>query len=467
VTITNTSRASGGDAADAATADFALLDAARLVAADVTRIVDHRNERIEAQRARDRAEPPKANALAVTVFAMEPAFASRGCDLMKLAFEEHPKHDYCLFMVDNDHPVPPDLVRCMTYVSLLPGVSFNQSLYLMHRSAFLADYMRVLRLQREHLPALEAFAASMGEQVGTSLTDAARTALLSADVELRDNPAETSFVVTIGNTLVGCVCLSRRLISPEDAAWIRANYHADDLISFERHRVRNQALITHWHLDSIYSSFTRRIVLDIMRQYGKTLFYYHTPRDVCPPKMIQEEFISLKPRRRMQPGGALKCELSERPSAAIGGLGSDCPLYCLTKHFLSDPKSIVAKRVVIVGGSPHAYALLDTLCSVPHLTFPNLYLILERPPTALTLVEDEHSAAPGEDYSGALSMQQEQYPTEQELYAMGFSYKVQLLRGHLSDIDREHKAVVISDQTAIEYDVLVISTCTQGEPGYF
>jgi hypothetical protein len=455
----------GASEAEAAAAEFGLVDSARSVAADLTRIVDHRQLRIETQRQRDREEPPKANAFALTVFCMEPDFDTRGSDLIKIAFEDHPNQDYCLFMFGNDKPPSADQLRCMTYVNLLPGVSFDQSFYLMHRSAFLVnEHLRVKRVDRDLVPSLEEFASTLAETERTTLLEGVRLSIQSGEVDLRDNPAEVCFAVTIGTTIVGTVNLSRRINSNEDAVWLRANYHIDDLINFERHRVRNQAIITQWMLDPVYSPFTRRVVQDIMRQYGKTLLYYHTPRDVCPPKNILEEFVALKPRRRMQSGGTLQAEMVSRPSASIGGLGNDCPLYCITKYFLSNPKDTIAKRVVIVGGSAHAYGVLDTLCSVPHLHFPNVYLVIEKPPAALTLAPSENTEESRleESYSGCFSVQNEHYPIEQELFAMGLSHKISLLPGHLSDIDREHKAVVISDETVLEYDILILSTCTQG-----
>ena len=439
------------------------LDAAQLVAADVRRVVDHRNARIEAQRAKDREEPPKANAFAVTVFCMSSDFNSRASDLVKIAFEDNPHHDYCLFMFANDQPPPSELLRCMTFVNLKPGVSFDQSLYLMHRSSFLIDdYMQVQRLDRDILSAVEVFASSLGEPEKATLLDGARTCLLNADVDLRDNPAEVAFAVTIGRTVVGVITISRRLTSNEDATWFRANYHVDDLVNFERHRVRNQAVVTQWLLDPIYSSCTRRIVQDIMRQYGKTLLYYHTDRHLCAPKNVVEEFVSLKPRRRMQVGDGARVEMLTRPSAAIGGLGNDCPLYFITKHFLSHPKDTIARRVVVVGGSAHSFALLDTLCSVPHLNFPNIFFVLESPPAAIALSSSVEDSKFGDDFSGCLTVRDEQFPSEQELYASGLSHKVNLVRGHLSDIDRENKAIVVSAETVLEYDMLILSTCTQG-----
>jgi len=61
---------------------------------------------------------------------------------------------------------------------------------------------------------------------------------------------------------------------------------------------------------------------------------------------------------------------------------------------------------------------------VPYLNFPNIYLIMESIPTPLkvSLVSsaggDEESKY-DDDYSGCLSIQDEQFPTEQYLYSLG------------------------------------------------
>ena len=312
--------------------------------------------------------------------------------------------------------------------------------------------------------------------------DGARAALEEGDVELYDNPQRAAFVVTIGETIVGAVQLSRKILTEDDVLWIRQNYHADELINFDRHRTRNQAVVTQWLLDPVYSSFTRRIVQLVMRTYGKTLLYYHAEADACPPKEVLEEFVPLRPRRRMQQqpqqgsGAGLRVELLERPSAEGGGLGVRCPLFCLSKHLLSRPKDTVTQRIVVAAGSSHSYALLETLCNVPYINFPNVYVIMNNiPPPFCTdrasgaAAGDLSSSATNEDskhedaYSGCFSVKDEQFPLEQELAAMGLAHKVNFVQGNLTDIDRDNRAVVVSDELVIEYDLLVLSTCTQGK----
>mmetsp|Transcript_16681 Transcript_16681/g.28251 ORF Transcript_16681/g.28251 Transcript_16681/m.28251 type:complete len:1262 (-) Transcript_16681:1911-5696(-) len=433
---------------------------------DLARIMDHRNAKIEAQRAKDNEEPPQANAFAITVFCMTHDYLSRGEDIIKIAFEDHPNHDYCLYMVPNDRHPPTEITSHFSYVKTRPGISFDQSLYVMHRSSFLVnDFLSVKRMTEKTLHDVSEFAESLQDQTSrVLLIDAMKTTLEYSDVELKDNPNEVCFVVKLGETVVGTIIVSRKTVTNEDVAWFRMNYHIDELVNYERHRVRNQAIITSWTLDPAYSPFSRRILQIIMRQYGKTLLYFHTEKDVVPPKEIAEEFVPLKPRRLMQAGGNVKVELEQRPAKSLsaGGLSSDCPLYCITKHFLSHPKDMMGKRVVVIGGSSHSYALLNTLCSIPFINLPNIYLVLEKPPAPLRIGQEyEEESKFDDDYSGCFSMQDDQYPFERELYAMGLGHKVNLVEGHLTDIDRENKAVVVSDKIIIEYDILVISTATQ------
>jgi NADH dehydrogenase FAD-containing subunit len=47
-------------------------------------------------------------------------------------------------------------------------------------------------------------------------------------------------------------------------------------------------------------------------------------------------------------------------------------------------------------------------------------------------------------------------------FFLGLKYKSTLVRGYLTDIDRENKSIVVSDEIAIEYDVLLIASPNQG-----
>jgi NADH dehydrogenase FAD-containing subunit len=53
--------------------------------------------------------------------------------------------------------------------------------------------------------------------------------------------------------------------------------------------------------------------------------------------------------------------------------------------------------------------------------------------------------------------------TEQELNALGLPARCTLVQGRLTDIDRKNRAVIVSDEVIVEYDVLVIASGMQGK----
>ena len=449
---------------------------------ELSRILEKRYAEIQAQNERDNDEPLKANAFAVTLFAMQDEFSSRSDDLLRLAFEEQPHLQYCLFMLPNQQLFNP-LVKSFTNVRTRAGLSFDQSLHVLHRSYFLAkDYLEVSRFQIMSLSALEQFLQPLPENQRKETLNKVDVALREGDISLKENPKEICMIVKIADTIIGCVQLSRKVTTDEDIVWLRAHFNADDYLNFDKYRSRNVAAITRWTINPIYIKWSRFILREIMRLTYKKVLFFQGEKALTPPKEILDEFIHLNPRRKMQnprnadSSASMSAAAYPRPSAKQGGLGAEFPLYFISKKNLSHSKLTVTKRVVVVGGSSHSYALLETLCSVSYLNLPNVYLIIEKPPLPLSRVEDGSQTENAEDgggssseesklddeYSGCLSLHDVEYPFEQELFATGLIHKVNVVTGSLTDIDRENKAVVVSDEMAIEYDVLVLSTNSVG-----
>lgn len=449
------------------------------VAGELSRFLEARFAVIQSLLDEEKDVPLRANAFAVTLFALDEEFVSRTDDLLRLAFEEQPQLQYCLFMLPNAAPHNP-LVKSFTYVHTRPGLSFDQSLYLLHRSYYLAkEFLEVSRLDLFALNTLEHFLLPLPEGQRRETLALAETALKEAHVELKDNPKEVCMVVKIADSIVGCVLLSRKVTSEEDLLWFRAHYNVDDFVNFDRYRsARAVAAISRWTLNPIYSRWTRFILREVMRLYYKKILFYHGDKAFTPPKEVLEECVHLNPRRKMDLAkGSEAAGAFPRPSARQGGLGAENPLYFVTKRVLSSPKMTVTKRVVVVGGSSHSYALLEALCSVPYLNLPNVFLIIEKPPLPLrngvaepaveeaSARESSEEAKLDDDYSGCLSVTDVDHPLEQELFAMGLAHKINVVRGSLTDVDRESKAVVVSDELALEFDLLVFSSNTQGRLG--
>ena len=436
-------------------------------------IVDQRAKEVETIMLLDDQEPPKANAFAVTVFCVGDEYESRGEDLLRVAFEEQPSLDYCLYMVANSAR-PSQLTSSMLQVKTRVGVTFDQTLYLVHRDAFLAhDLLRVERLAAgEMLEAMERFVSPLAAGPPKSLLlKACHDSLVQNDMELKDNPPEVCFAVLMGNDVVGVVTTSRQALSNDDVTWIRTNYHIDEFVNYDRHRLRAQAQITNMVMNPVFSKWTRHVLREVMRKYFKTILYFFVSGTATPPVEILDEMVPVAPRRRMQTApGFAALPLIERPSAGGAGVGS--PLFYLTKRQLTEPRAVVPKKVVVVGGGSSSYAVLEKLLFTPHLNLTNIQLVLELPPVAFNIAGGVGSSVAGDAAaaaelpfcsrcSGILSYEDADDPTMTELSAMGVAHRVSIVRGRLTDIDRANKAIVISDEVISEYDVLVVASTTK------
>lgn len=412
-----------------------------------------------------------ANGFALTVFCMKKEYESRAEDLLKVAFEEHPKLDYCLLMLPNNGP-PTALTRLLTQIKIRPGISFDQSLHMMHRQTLLGhDHLFVSRMIVSLESRLYDYLSPLGADTD-GIMELVVNSLRENDVDLKDNPSEACFVAMVSGEIVGVMCLSRKITSTEDVNWFRANYQIVDDVNFDRHRGRAQAAITEWVMAPTFTRWSRFMLREVMRQYGKTLLYYQCPTGKAPPIEIINELVPVLPRERAQTPtlSLLRSKvvrdstpdvvqpLLERP--AEGAPDRSVPLYYLTKRHLSEPKQVVSTRIVVIGGSLAGYALLETLIYVPYLMMPHIYLVMESPPHAVK-PNNRSTNSSSNEYAGALSVNDAGEPLDQTIKALGFGHHVTVISGRLTDIDRGNKAVIISDETVVEYDILVIAGETQ------
>jgi len=425
-------------------------------------IVEQRVHEVERILALEEEEPDRANAFAVTVFCVDREFQSRGDDLLRVAFEDNPKLDYCLYMVANSAP-PTPLTSSMVLVKQRVGVTFDQTLYIVHRDAVVAtDLLRVERLSSAQMGQVEKFSApltSLGGKARSLLHAACAESLKQNDMDLKDNPPDVSFVVLMGEEVVGIMTTSRACLGTEDVLWMRCNYHVDEVINFDRHRLRAQSQITNFVINPVYSKWTRYILREVMRKCMKSLLWFQNPAENPAVQEIVEELIPVAPRRRMQPTPGAALPMIEKPNS--NGVSVQSPLFYLTKRQLTELKICIPKKIIVIGGGSASYAILEKLLFVPNLTLPNLQLVMELPPKAFKTNESDPSLEYSEKCSGDLSYDDADDPSMAELSALGLAHRISIVRGRLTDIDRANKAIVISDEIISEYNLLVIASSTK------
>lgn len=407
-----------------------------------------------------------SNAFAVTLFCSEVGFETRAVDMLRVAFEDVASLDYCLCMVPNSSPVLP-LVELMTPVKVRPGMSFEQSLYVMGKETFLAsENVRVVRLTEELLPYFGKFLKPLGSAQDGAMA-AARSSLHFNDFSLDENPLEVSYVMLFDKEVVGFVAISRRHVTDDDVTKMRASYRLDEIIDYEKYKSRSQAVISHWILSPIFFRWSRYILREVMRQSEKSLLYYQGIYGAAPAAEIVEELIPVAPRKMMQEPGRLRMKDRSRDLRK----NDKGPLYLITRKKLSQRKATVNSRIVIAGGTSYAHAVLETFCFFPDVNFSNIYVVNDRLSTPF-LLEEFGRTITGEggqedvldmEFSGCLSVRDVSDPPHSNMYTLGLAFKSTLVRGHLTDIDRINKSIIVSDEVALEYDLLLIASPNQGK----
>lgn len=417
-----------------------------------------------------------ANAFAITLFCIEEGYESRSEDMLRVAFEENPSLDYCLLMLPNDVSTPA-IASCMACPHVRPGVSFDQSLFLAHRDYLLANnFLQLERYTPRDQPLFEEFVGNVsGGANGVGITAAFEHSLKEADVPLSDNPSEASFIATIQGVIVGAISISRRVTTTDDIVWMRQNYLIDNVVNFERHRSRSQAMITHWVMNPIFSKSARLVLREVMRQFQKTLLYYECKGGNIPSPEALYEMIPVKPRIYVRPlipdgisadiiaAGEIDDGKEHSNPKSSSQRKREAPLFVMTKMELINSKNLVSKRIVIVGGNSSAFSALETLCFSRDKYLSNIYYVTEmdnfRKCGEFAI---DTNASERNNLRGTLSVKDFGDPTRSYLDALGIANRIIIVSGRLTDIDRKSKAIVISDDIALEYDVLVIASASQG-----
>jgi len=218
-------------------------------------------------------------------------------------------------------------------------------------------------------------------------------------------------------------------------------------------------------INPIFAQSQRYFLREVFRQHKTSCVYLHLPSNHAVVPTVLPEFVQAKPRRQVATSKALVEELNEQREQL--GLperhaeAADGSVYFLTRKLLSEPKIVNNARIVVVGASDTALALLEALISVPYLHFSHLYLVapqaqtrLKRPRGLVNPATQKLSlphGAPAPFFACTSSY------TREELSELGIGARVRVVDSRMVDIDRQAKAVVLPDGSILPYDYLVLA----------
>jgi hypothetical protein len=426
-----------------------------------------------------------ANAFAVTLFSIDSNYETRAEDLLRFAFESDEFVDYGIALLPLDSPGS-SLTTCMFSPRIRPGVSFDEALFLVHRDHLLTGHiLTVDRFLPEMASNVSKFLSSLSPPVAAKVEVAMTNAARDQEVSLNDNPLDVCFVARIRNNIVGIVSLSRHHTSSENINWLRRHFAVEEVVNLERHRASKQAMITHWVVSPVFYKSCRFILREVMRLYEKSLLYFEMNEVECAVSAelpMEMSPVRPQPDPRASPlaGGGSEAddadnvdtldedeeEMAARLEAALESEKKiqRYPLFAISKLDLSDAKVLRGHRIVVIGGNASAYSALEAILFSRNIHFMNVFFVSENNDNLRSSATQVAVSELAEQTNlcGALSVRDCGDPSRAFLSALGVEHRVTLVTGKLTDIDRNSRAVVISDEVALEYDILLIASSTQG-----
>ncbi|CAM9973534.1 unnamed protein product, partial [Choristocarpus tenellus] len=168
--------------------------------------------------------------------------------------------------------------------------------------------------------------------------------------ELSENPPSAAFVATLGRQVVGVVVAERELCTTDRIHCFRSKYRTEDFVAFDRHRQRNQAVLTALALNPIFFGHCRFVLKEVMRLYDKAVVFWESPSSSDLPSSVPWHMVPVRPRRCMQPQPEENDIFEGREDGwKMRGIGRErsehewLALYFLSRRFITEPK-ITANR---------------------------------------------------------------------------------------------------------------------------
>jgi hypothetical protein len=216
-------------------------------------------------------------------------------------------------------------------------------------------------------------------------------------------------------------------------------------------------------INPIFERYSRFVLREASRLTATSAFYMELSESTAIPSLVNE-LIFVKSRRfphflvkkwnheRFDPK-----EVTEFSKEQDGGdrdpvdeEESTFSLLITTKRLLSEPKIVNNSRIVVVGASDAGLSFVETLLSLKYIHFTNIFLL----------------APGGFSYTnhGNASMNVKACSTSyspEEIKSLMLESRVHVLNDRMIDIYREQKSIIISKDSLLPYDLLVITVGLQ------
>lgn len=391
--------------------------------------------------------PEKAkNAFAITIYILEAAFESRGCDFLQYAFDLFPDKDYII--ITQPHNVPESsLLKSFTLVEKKPQSTFSHVLYVIHRDSLMGCQQKVHLAEPKELMNVQEFLEPLPNT--KDLMETVRNILESKDL------AKQCLVATLHNEVTGVCVITKDVNLP----FYQSHYHIQDYMLLREHERTGHKRIISFLVNPIFEKYSRFILREVMRlTAGSALYMELHPQSVIPPLMPQ--LIHVKSRRfphflkrkwnherfDFKENLDYQKEQDGGDRDPIDEEESKFSLLIMPKRLLSEAKIINNSRIVVVGASDAGLSFIETLLSLRYVHFTNIVM----------LAPGGFSHLSSSDGSANIRANSTAY-TQEEISNLMLESRIRVLNSRMVDIDRQAKSVVLNSDALLPYDYLVLA----------
>ena len=391
--------------------------------------------------------PEKAkNAFAITIFILEAAFESRGCDFLQFAFDLFPDKDYMI--ITQPHNVPESsLLKNFTLVSKKPESTFSHVLYVLHRDSLLGLQLRVRLAEGADYDKTKEFLQPLAH--GKEILESVYDSLVKKD------PTKQCFMATLQDEVMAVSVVSKDVNLP----YYQAHFHIEDYMALSEHERTGHKRALGFVINPIFEKYSRFVLREILRLTAGSALYLELHEQTVIPTLAPL-LIHVKSRRfphfLRRKWNHERYDFKETQDFAKEQDGGDrdpldeeeskFSLMLTTKRLLSESKIINNTRIVVVGASDAGLSFVETLLSLRYIHFTNIVLL-----------------APGgfqqtgtKDPAFNVKASSTEF-TPEEIQSLMLESRVHVLNSRVTDIDRQLKSIVLYDESVLPYDILVLA----------
>eukprot|EP01064_Diplonema_japonicum_P039500 TRINITY_DN9915_c0_g3_i1.p1 TRINITY_DN9915_c0_g3~~TRINITY_DN9915_c0_g3_i1.p1 ORF type:complete len:1159 (+),score=272.32 TRINITY_DN9915_c0_g3_i1:41-3517(+) len=407
------------------------------------------------------------NSFQITFFYLNPEYESRAASFIKPAFAQFENVEYCLITLPHtttEHP----LLHDFAYLPLKQGLTLPNGTWLLCRHSILP--IVVSNTEENDIEEIKGMLEAQVDYSADTCSRFVELAITTTETDPMEGDAEAEQGMLLSyclhdyeGTVVG-MC-NVRVLTNGEVHHLRANFELDHLVNFvpdgkpnytatdinpdaedTRHELSAKMpslLVTHFYVKPTFRNRIRVFIREIMRQScTQLLFYCLTPIDEASQSLLAELILSM-PRRMIEESGEDETPLVDDNEELV------C-LHFMSKKQLSDEKTKIYSRLVVIGASTTGLAAIYAWLKIPYLYIANIVLvsrdgILPHPNTQ----DSEHWSVDTLTW------------LEREYILFKIGGKVRIIEGTMIDFERNDKYIVTDNGFVEPYDHLIVTAGRQ------